>query len=84
MIGVDVPSGLNCSQLLAPGSVLDEQATQSGLTLTQRCFATVTYWFLQDRPTPMMDIDQNGIPCETLVPAGVVEQVWSGGWITPA
>jgi hypothetical protein len=84
VIGMDVPSGLNCSQLLAPGSVFDEQATQSGLTPTQRYFATVTYWFLQDRPTPLMDIEQNGIPCETLVPASVVEQLWSGGWITPA
>lgn len=83
VIGMDIPSGLNCSQLLAPGSVFDEQSAQSGLTPTQQYFATVTYWFLQDRPTPLMDIDQNGIPCQTLVPAAVVEQVWSGGWITP-
>jgi hypothetical protein len=83
VIGMDFPSGLNCSQLLAPGSVFDEQATREGLTPTQRYFGTVTYWFLQDRPTPLMDIDQNGIPCQTLVSAAVVEQVWSGGWITP-
>jgi hypothetical protein len=29
-----------------------------------------------------MDIDENGIPCETLFDPAVVEAVWSGGWIT--
>ena len=29
-----------------------------------------------------MDIDNNGIPCETLIEPSVVDTVWAGGWIT--
>lgn len=28
-----------------------------------------------------MDIDADGIPCETLIESSVVDAVWSGGWI---
>jgi hypothetical protein len=28
-----------------------------------------------------MDVDHNGIPCETLIEPSVVDTVWAGGWI---
>jgi hypothetical protein len=43
-------------------------------------FGAVLYWFIEDRPD-RMDADRNGIPCETLVTADVVDAVWKGGWI---
>jgi hypothetical protein len=77
----DLPAGLSCSRLLEPGSEFD--SWDHGLTPSQRYFATVVYWFLHGRPAPLMDIDNNGVPCETLFPPEVVRQIWSGGWVTP-
>jgi hypothetical protein len=43
-------------------------------------FGAVLYWFMKSMPE-RMDADRNGLPCETLVPADVVESVWDGGWV---
>ena len=56
------------------------EAQQEELTPEQTYFGVVMYYFLQDR-SPLMDIDLNGIPCETLIDPSVVGVVWSGGWI---
>lgn len=37
----------------------------------------LAYWFLEGEPA-RMDIDGNGIPCETLFPPEVVADVWAG------
>lgn len=75
-----LPRGLNCTDLVAHPSFVADIAGRLDPTLTY--FAAVLYWFLEDRPTPRMDIDSNGIPCETLFPADVVQRVWGGGYLT--
>lgn len=75
-----VGSGLNCTRLTDPGSELIS-GIGSGLTPQETYGAVTLYWFLEGRPSPLMDIDENGIPCETKFPAAVVAEVWSGGWI---
>ena len=77
---VDVPPELNCTNLLAPDSPFTERAQADQLTPEQTYFAVVMYYFTQDR-SPLMDIDNNGIPCETLIEPSVVDTVWAGGWI---
>ena len=77
---VTVPPGLNCTNLLAPDSPFTEAAQADQLTPEQTYFGVVMYYFLQDR-SPLMDIDDNGIPCETLIEPSVVDTVWAGGWI---
>ena len=69
-------TGHNCTELVAPDSLL---ATQLPDPLLQY-FGVVLYWFLEGQPAPLMDIDLNGIPCETKYPREVVESVWAGGW----
>lgn len=75
-----LPRGLNCTDLVAHPAFVADIAGRLDPTLTY--FAAVLYWFLEDRPTPRMDIDSNGIPCETLFPADVVQRVWGGGYLT--
>ena len=75
-----VPPGLNCTNLLAPDSPFTQAAQADQLTPEQTYFGVVMYYFLQDR-SPLMDIDDNGIPCETLIEPSVVDTVWAGGWI---
>lgn len=75
-----LPNGLTCTNLVAQPTFVEDIAGRLTPTLTY--FATVLYWFLDDRPTPRMDIDSNGIPCETLFPADVVQTVWAGGYLT--
>lgn len=75
-----LPRGLNCTDLVAHPAFVADIANRLDPTLTY--FAVVLYWFLEDRPTPRMDIDSNGIPCETLFPADVVQRVWGGGYLT--
>lgn len=75
-----VPPGQNCTSLLAADSPFATTARADQLTPEQTYFGVVLYYFLQDR-TPLMDIDDNGIPCETLIESSVVDTVWSGGWI---
>jgi hypothetical protein len=75
-----VPPGLNCTNLLAPDSPFTEAAQADQLTPEQTYFGVVMYYFLQDR-SPLMDVDHNGIPCETLIEPSVVDTVWAGGWI---
>lgn len=75
-----LPRGLNCTNLVAHPTYVADIAGRLDPTLAY--FATVLYWFLEDRPTPLMDIDSNGIPCETLFPADVVQTVWGGGYLT--
>ena len=45
-----------------------------------RHFGAVLYWFMEGRPD-RMDADVNGIPCETLVDAGVIAAFWDGGLV---
>lgn len=78
-VGEEIPSGSNCTDLLAAGSVFSREA--ENLPPVKRYFAVVLYWFLEGRPSPLMDIDENGVPCETLFSADVVDAVWSGGWL---
>ncbi len=73
-------AGLNCTNLLAPDSPFTQEAKADELTPEQTYFGVVLYYFLQDR-SPLMDIDNNGIPCETLIESSVVDTVWAGGWI---
>jgi hypothetical protein len=77
-IYLDVESGLNCTQFTktdpGPASIDDPL----------RYFATVLYWFLEGRPAPLMDIDENGIPCETKFTPEVVADLWNGGWFPTA
>jgi hypothetical protein len=75
-----IPPGLNCTDLLAPDSAFTEAAREDRLTPAQTYFGVVLYYFRQDR-SPLMDIDDNGIPCETLIDPSVVNTVWGGGWI---
>lgn len=79
---VDVPPGQNCTRLLAPDSSFVREAEQEQLTQEQTYVGVVLYYFLQDR-SPLLDADDNGIPCETLVPEPVVGSVWAGGWVPP-
>ena len=41
-------------------------------------FRAVLYWFMEGMPD-RMDADRNGVPCETLFPADVVDAIWRGG-----
>ena len=58
-------SGLLCRDLNAMGLSLGD---------------AVAYWLREQRPD-RMDADRNGIPCETLVDAGVVTDFWRGGLV---
>jgi len=80
--GVDVPPGLNCTRLLAPDSSFVQEAEREQLTQEQTYVGVVLYYFLGDR-SPLLDADDNGVPCETLVPESVVSTVWGGGWVPP-
>ncbi|MDH3294710.1 MAG: SH3 domain-containing protein [Acidimicrobiia bacterium] len=75
---LNVESGLNCTRFTntdpGPANIDDPL----------RYFAAVLYWFLEGRPSPLMDIDENDIPCETKFTADVVAGLWSGGWLPPA
>ncbi|MDH4363014.1 MAG: hypothetical protein OEY70_02855 [Acidimicrobiia bacterium] len=75
-----LPRGLNCTQLVADPTFAADISRR--LTPNLVCFAVVLYWFLEDRPTPRMDVDSNGIPCETLFPDDVVNVVWNGGYVS--
>ena len=76
----EVGSGLNCSRLLDSGSAL-MSGIGSGLTDEDRYGAVILYWFLEGRPSPLMDLDENGIPCETKFGEAIVTKAWSGGWL---
>ena len=45
--------------------------------------AALAYFYL-DGQSYLMDIDENGVPCETLFPAGLVDEVFAGGWFDVA
>jgi hypothetical protein len=79
---VDVPPGQNCTRLLAPDSSFVREAEREQLTQEQTYVGVVLYYFLQNR-SRLLDADDNGIPCETLVPESVVSTVWGGGWVPP-
>jgi len=78
IVAKEVPAGLNCTNLLAPDSEFSSMADY--LDGASRYFGTVLYWFLEGRPSPLMDIDENGIPCETLYESDTVIDVWDGGF----
>lgn len=68
-------SGKFCRDILA------EDAGLSGLPTPElEYFGALLYWFMEDMPA-RMDADNNGVPCETLVPASVVSAVWAGGYV---
>ena len=68
-------SGHLCRDILADGLALKQQLATPEL----QYFGALLYWFMDGRPE-RMDADTNGVPCETLFPAPVVETVWAGGW----
>ena len=75
-----VPPGLNCTNLLASDSAFTQEAQREQLTPEQTYFGVVLYYFTHGR-SPLMDIDNNGVPCETVIERSVVDTVWGGGWI---
>jgi len=75
-----LPRGLNCTDLVADPVFVADMAERLDPDLVY--FAVVLYWFLEDRPTPRMDVDSDGIPCETRFPADVVNRVWKGGFVS--
>ena len=75
----EVGTGLDCTRLVADDSALD--TVRDGLTPEQTYGAVVLYWFVEGRPSPLMDVDENGIPCETDFADEIVAAVWAGGWL---
>ena len=69
-------SGKFCRDVLNPDIGLSQWLTDPAL----RHFGAVLYWFEEGRPD-RMDADRNGIPCETLVDAGIVADFWNGGFV---
>ena len=67
---LSAPDGLNCTQFF--GTALTDPEVGY--------LEAVAYWFLQGRHD-LMDIDANGVPCETVVAAEVVSSVFAGGLI---
>jgi hypothetical protein len=65
------PSGYLCRDYLATWY------GEGRYNSTEAYIDLVAYWFLEGAPD-RMDVDGNGIPCETLFPADVVAEVWSG------
>jgi hypothetical protein len=74
-----VEKGLFCYELLEEG--VGHPFGGSGTTPKNGYFGALAYWFLEGRPD-RMDADRNGIPCETVFPADVVQWVWSGAWLS--
>lgn len=68
-------SGMFCRDILG-----DSRLTQDLSETDMQFFGAVLYWSMEGMP-PRMDADENGIPCETLVPADVVRTVWDGAWV---
>lgn len=64
-----------CRDILAEDSNLTELPEPD-----MAYFGSVLYWFMEGMPD-RMDADRNGMPCETLVEASVVNSVWDGGWV---
>ena len=69
-------AGKFCRDVLNPEIGLSDWVADPG----RRYFGAVLYWFEEGRPN-RMDADINGIPCETLVDAGVVTDFWEGGLV---
>ncbi|MCU0301272.1 MAG: hypothetical protein MUF35_06660 [Candidatus Nanopelagicales bacterium] len=79
--GAGLPAGLTCAELLEPGGTFDRW--EAGLTPAQRCFATVAYWYVHGQTSSLIDDNEQDIPCQTHFPSTVVDQIRSGGWVTP-
>lgn len=82
-------AGLAVGGVLRPrfgsGRTCREVVDEAGLDAIEdelAYFALLGYWFIEGRPA-LMDIDDNGVPCETLFSPGVVDAVWAGGLIGP-
>jgi hypothetical protein len=76
----DTASGQLCREFLA-NPVLDGWLTDPFYVergSTRNAYVLVlAYWFLEGQPM-RMDVDGNGIPCETLFPSDVADDVWAG------
>lgn len=72
----ETPKDLYCRDLLAedPSTWFDGY----GSVPATGYFLSLLYWSLEGQPD-RMDADGNGIPCETLWPADVIEDVIDGG-----
>jgi hypothetical protein len=71
-----VPHGLHCRDLRAGAAEHPFDLSGSARPETE-FFWSLVYWFLEGQPA-RMDADGNGIPCESLYPAHVVESVLAG------
>jgi hypothetical protein len=67
------PHGLLCRDLLQPGTI-GHPFDGSGTVPVTAFFWSVVYWNLEGQPA-RMDVDGDGIPCETLYSAEVVASV---------
>lgn len=76
----DAMAGQLCREFLAhprlDGWLTDPVDTELG-SARNAYVLVLAYWFLEGQPT-RMDVDDNGIPCETLFPPDVVADVWAG------
>ena len=72
----ETPKGLYCRDLLAedPSTWFDGYASVPATGY----FLSLVYWSLEGQPG-RMDADSNGIPCETMWPTDVIEDVLGGG-----
>lgn len=68
-------TGQFCRDILGD-TALTQQLTEPDM----QYFGAVLYWAMEGMPA-RMDADNNGIPCETLVEADVVDSVWGGAWV---
>ena len=66
--------GVRPSATGLPGGLLCKDLATRGASYSQ----AVAYWYSQGAPS-RMDVDGNGIPCETVYPAAAISSFWFGG-----
>jgi hypothetical protein len=67
------PTGLFCRDLVEPPPGLEDRYLSDSDHLAYGM--AVFYWLTEGRPD-RMDADSNGVPCETVYPAGEVSDFW--------
>jgi hypothetical protein len=79
------PPGLDCEGFFSAGGLgrglPPFDAPPGDKYAAENYVYTVAYFFTDGRPA-LMDVDGDGIPCETIYPTEVVDTVWSGGVIS--